>query len=328
VHVSSGHLVADLDAHQGRRIWGLAHSPRQPLLVASVSDDRTARIWRGPALHKHAITIRPPTAAALCGVDFSAARDHLLALASSDASVYLYDLRQASRPLAALRGHRRPVSYVKFFGASGLVSASIDASLAWWDLAGLLGQQQEPGEQEQQQEQERQQRQASGQPVLLGQRQGGQPQSGDGQQSGDLRRAGDGCGDGDDQCAPGPAPSAGAGWPVHAQPLKRFSGHRNERNFVGLAVRAEDGLVACGSESSEVFSWHTSWRQPLARWQLPQAAAGGKPHGTGQGGPFASAVAWQPAAAAAQLGWPALLAAGTSNGDVELLALSAVPGAS
>ncbi len=345
VHVCSGHLLADLDAHAGRRVWGLAHSSRQPQLVASVSDDRTARLWRGPALAEAAMTIRPPTSAALCGVDFSASRDHLLALASSDASVYLYDIRQARAPLAALAAHRRPVSYVKFFGAGGLVSASTDATLAWWDVAALLGQESEGGQRgeldrQAQVQQQQQAQRGGGRPVLPAaerqeseqrerrvhrerrERRGrGADTDDDDDDEGDAdeerRWAGRG---GGRQCARGPG--AGGSWPVLARPRKLFSGHANEKNFVGLAVRPEDGLVACGSETSEVFSWHTSWSQPLARWAGPGRGQG-RGQKQGQAGLFVSAVAWQPAAAAERLGWPALLAAGTSDGDVELLALAA-----
>ncbi len=320
MHVASGHLVADLDAHEGRRVWGLAHSQRQPLLCATVSEDRTCRLWRGPALAQEALTIRPPSNHALCGVDFSSSHDHVLALASSDASVYLYDIRQAGTPLAALQHHRRPVSYVKFFGSTGLVSASVDGTLAWWDVAEALGaavdssRTCEPQQQQQWQQQE------------------GQQQGPGSSRQHDAESDEDGSDDmerrehrGRRQCATPcsattAATSSAAGWRVLTQPRKVFLGHRNEKNFVGLAVRPEDGLVACGSETQEVFTYHTSWSQPLARRKVARAMSG-------QGSsPFVSAVAWQPAAAAERLGWPALLAAGTSNGDVELLALVDPPG--
>lgn len=326
VHVVSGHLLADLDAHCGRRVWGLAHSLRQPLLCASVSDDRTCRLWRGPALAQEALTIQPPSNHSLCGVDFSSSRDNLLSLASSDASVYLYDIRQAGTPLASLQHHRRPVSYVKFFGATGLVSASVDGTLAWWDVAAALGAASmcadssngaaEPPLQQQGDIQRQ------GHSSSTGSRQrGADSEDEDGMDRREQRRR--------RQCATprtatptAATPSTSASWRVLSQPLKVFQGHRNEKNFVGLAVRPEDGLMACGSESQEVFTYHTSWSQPLARRKVARPVAGQQDSSS----PFVSAVAWQPAAAAERLGWPALLAAGTSAGDVELLALVDPPG--
>lgn len=38
-------------------------------------------------------------------------------------------------------------------------------------------------------------------------------------------------------------------------PLKTFGYHRNARNFVGLSVWAEGGLIACGSETNEAFAY-------------------------------------------------------------------------
>ena len=45
---------------------------------------------------------------------------------------------------------------------------------------------------------------------------------------------------------------------------RRFVGHKNSKNFVGLAVRPEDGLMACGSETSSVYVYNTHWTPPVA----------------------------------------------------------------
>lgn len=135
LHAASGHVLADVDAHEGRRIWEVVHSPLTPHLCISSSDDRTARLWAGQGLAQRAGTLRPSQRGAVCGADFSSSQSHLVALASADCGVYLYDLRAPAAPLRALRHHRRPVSYVRFFGADRLISASIDGSLACWNLA-------------------------------------------------------------------------------------------------------------------------------------------------------------------------------------------------
>lgn len=49
---------------------------------------------------------------------------------------------------------------------------------------------------------------------------------------------------------------------------RRFVGHKNSKNFVGLAVRPEDGLMACGSETSSVFVYNTHWTPPVAQRDL------------------------------------------------------------
>ncbi|KAF6251314.1 WD40-repeat-containing domain protein [Scenedesmus sp. NREL 46B-D3] len=263
VHVASGHYLSEVDAHCGRRIWSVAHSRLRPHLAATASDDCSAKLWAGSAFDSPVTTITLPGAPAVCCADFSQHDANLLALAAADARVYLYDLRQLAQPLAVLRGHTRPVSYAKFFGAQQLVSASIDGTLAAWDLVPALGQ----------------------------------------------------------------------------APWKVFKGHTNEKNFVGLAVHPCAGLMAVGSETGEVFAYHTSWSDPLARHRLDAAPA----HGVQQLAQPAAvawsrqlqqrsacAVAWQPSVpgcsssgggGAGSFGPSALLAAANSAGECKLLAL-------
>jgi len=46
------------------------------------------------------------------------------------------------------------------------------------------------------------------------------------------------------------------------RPSRILDGHSNDKNFVGLSVGAGD-LIACGSETNEVFLYHKSCSQPL-----------------------------------------------------------------
>ncbi|CAK9191641.1 unnamed protein product [Sphagnum troendelagicum] len=48
-------------------------------------------------------------------------------------------------------------------------------------------------------------------------------------------------------------------------PLKTFGYHRNARNFVGLSVWAEGGLIACGSETNEAFAYDCHQGEPILR---------------------------------------------------------------
>ena len=54
---------------------------------------------------------------------------------------------------------------------------------------------------------------------------------------------------------------------VEPRLLRRFHGHRNRRNFLGLGLR-RDGLVACGSESCEFYVYSKNWDTPMARVTL------------------------------------------------------------
>ncbi|KAH9324115.1 hypothetical protein KI387_004293 [Taxus chinensis] len=46
-------------------------------------------------------------------------------------------------------------------------------------------------------------------------------------------------------------------------PVRTYRGHSNRRNFVGLSVWQEGGLLACGSESNEVFAYDSRWGSPI-----------------------------------------------------------------
>lgn len=104
-------------------------------------------------------------------------------------------------------------------------------------------------------------------------------------------------------------------------PKRVFRGHSNCKNFVGLAVRPEDQLVACGSESSEVFTYSMSWDMPVTSYDFSAASTIEGTHCTchTSAGVFCSAVAWQPAGAAPGCG--PLLAAAASDGGVNILGL-------
>lgn len=223
--------------------------------------------------------------------------------------MYVYDLRRADHALWVLSGHDRAASYVRFLSRSRLVSASVDSSLAAWDLPGVV-------------------HDAAGAAAAAA------GSSGD-EMPADMCR----CNPGGPCLHDDPEPlAAGLGAPA-VRPWRHFRGHRNCKNFVGLSVRPEGGLLACGSEGPEAFAYQLAWEAPLARCALApageRAAAGVEPApgtwaaGGGSGGalspalsPFVSAVCWQPAAAGAPGGTP-LLAAAMSDGELRVLGLQA-----
>ena len=108
-------------------------------------------------------------------------------------------------------------------------------------------------------------------------------------------------------------------------PRRVFRGHVNCKNFVGLAVRPEDQLVACGSETSEVFTYSMSWDEPVTSYDFSASSAVDGLHCRCHkaAGTFCSAVAWQPATAAPECG--PLLAVAASDGGVSVLGLRKLP---
>jgi E3 ubiquitin-protein ligase RFWD2 len=347
LHLASGHQLADVDAHEGRKIWWVSVSrsraacmaarsraasrcqrhvracadwrvpprPRPassgvqsagtPHQHASAADDRTARLWDARALATATAVLQPNPRAAVTCVDFAPEDERLLALACSDRCAYVYDTRALARgPLAVLRGHARPASYVRFLSDTALVTAATDATAALWDLRAALA--------------------AEGEGWLGG---GAPPSPFLAVQGGGaaLLRGGSPSPATPLRGATPPPPASSLAHASCAAPTRLFRGHRNEKNFVGLSVRRGDGLLACGSECSRAFAYHPSWTAPLATLDVagPRSARGFAVDATAG---FVSAVCWQPADAGHALGLPPLLASASSRGAVSLSALLAVPG--
>lgn len=114
---------------------------------------------------------------------------------------------------------------------------------------------------------------------------------------------------------------------------RSFYGHQNAKNFVGLSVRPEDGLMACGSETSKVYAYNTHWSQPIAQhdMQSSEDTAGAMysffddSHAKRtRRTQFVSAVDWMPVAMQQQLQCSSgpLLAAAMSVGTLKLLSLN------
>lgn len=103
------------------------------------------------------------------------------------------------------------------------------------------------------------------------------------------------------------------------QHVKQFSGHVNSKNFVGLSLRSKDRLIACGSEDGSVFTYCSSWEEPVMKHNLVSSST--SPHEKGLENSddiFCSAVAWQPQLAH---DGPPILAAAASDGVIQILAM-------
>ncbi|EEF33581.1 WD repeat-containing protein RUP2 [Ricinus communis] len=67
-----------------------------------------------------------------------------------------------------------------------------------------------------------------------------------------------------------------------SQLLRTYKGHLNSRNFVGLSVWRNGGLLGCGSENNQVFVYDKRWSEPIWAYGSGPAAD----HG------FVNSVCW------------------------------------
>lgn len=70
-----------------------------------------------------------------------------------------------------------------------------------------------------------------------------------------------------------------------------FSGHVNEKNFVGLAVHQD--LIACGSENNSLYCYHRDLTSPLASLRFTQTCPISGVELESDGQHFVSAVCWR-----------------------------------
>jgi WD40 repeat protein len=196
----------------------------------------------------------------------------------------LYDLRAPRGPLAVLRGHHKAVSYVRWAGADTLVTASTDSTLRVWTAT-----------------------QPAAAAVTAAAATEGVDAVTTTAAGGVSGAAGAGVAAKQPAVPPLPPPRReGDGVWRCSQVL---SGHTNVKHFVGLAARG--GLVACGSETNEVYLYHRALPRPRALCALrvpgepPPALRSSGPTPTGSasttsgggGGssrtPFVSALTWR-----------------------------------
>ena len=270
------------------RVWRIAHSLRQHDLALSASDDGTAKLWGGVGLEHQVGVISPPPPGPNCASPFCPYDSNLIALASANHDAYVYDMRQLEMPVHTLTGHKRAVSYARFLGSQRLITASVDGSLACWDLP-------LPPEVVEDQVVPHWHGNFSGTAAFQSS-----------EHSGHVRR--------------------------------RFYGHQNAKNFVGLSVRPEDGLMACGSVTSTVYDYNTHWAGPVAQHDMTEdvdsadllyhAMESGVVAKRIRKTQFVSAVDWMPVATQQRLHHHTgpLLIAGMSTGSLKLLSLNSTSG--
>ncbi|CAM6128400.1 unnamed protein product [Calypogeia fissa] len=88
-----------------------------------------------------------------------------------------------------------------------------------------------------------------------------------------------------------------------------YTGHLNEKNFVGLSVA--DGYIACGSEKNSVFAYHKSLPMPMASHKFGCADPITGQETEDDNGQFVSSVCWR--------GKSQTLVAANSMGNIKVL---------
>ncbi|KAL3154242.1 hypothetical protein ABBQ32_013742 [Trebouxia sp. C0010 RCD-2024] len=91
-----------------------------------------------------------------------------------------------------------------------------------------------------------------------------------------------------------------------------FSGHNNEKNFVGLSVDGD--FMACGSETNEVYVYYKAMSKPVCRRFFSTAAEVANSSHNQDPSQFISAVCWKPHSQ--------ILLSANSQGTIKLMQLT------
>jgi WD40 repeat protein len=97
-------------------------------------------------------------------------------------------------------------------------------------------------------------------------------------------------------------------------PLRIHTGHRNEKNFVGLSINATRELIACGSETNDVHAYHARLPAPVLTRAFGNNVDPVRGHTQPHPDPalFVSAVCWKRRD-------PRVLLAANSSGRIKVL---------
>lgn len=122
--------------------------PHNTWIFASTSEDRHLNIWdirnrqstsiqeQGGSIKKNMIMNIAAHNHEILSCDWNKYNKNLIATGSCDRSIKIWDLRNVSKPMIVLEGHRFAVRRVKFspFNSSCLMSVSYDMSVKFWDF--------------------------------------------------------------------------------------------------------------------------------------------------------------------------------------------------
>lgn len=103
-------------------------------------------------------------------------------------------------------------------------------------------------------------------------------------------------------------------WDLDNMSLKRtFTGHVNDKNFVGLSVNSD--YIACGSEQNSIYSYYKNIPKPFAQYRFPKSDPVTGAETLDDDESFVSSVCWCPKN-------PSILVGANSLGIIKVLKLS------
>lgn len=119
--------------------------------MGSVSDDLTLQILdiRQPSNSQSQLTAKNGHSDAINALAFNPSTEVLVATASADNTIGIWDLRNVKEKVHTLEGHQNAVTSIAWhpFEAGILGSASYDRRIIFWDLS-RVGDEQQPEDQE------------------------------------------------------------------------------------------------------------------------------------------------------------------------------------
>jgi len=134
--VSTGSEIIHLKEH-ANVAWYVDFSRQDHNMFASCSNDRMVKLWHTTQPESTACI---KTKSAVCSVKFNPVLENQLAFASSDHSIYYYDVRKLDQPLLTLVGHRKSVAEISWLSRDQLVSQSTDETIKLWHVNASLQQ--------------------------------------------------------------------------------------------------------------------------------------------------------------------------------------------
>ncbi|GMG98717.1 hypothetical protein Nepgr_000557 [Nepenthes gracilis] len=128
--VTTRQSVMEYEEHE-KRAWSVDFSRTEPSMLVSGSDDCKVKVW---CTKQEASVVNIDMKANICCVKYNPGSSYYVAVGSADHHIHYYDLRNTIQPVHVFGGHRKAVSYVKFFSTNELASASTDNTLRLWDV--------------------------------------------------------------------------------------------------------------------------------------------------------------------------------------------------
>lgn len=134
-----GHASSRLVVNAQQCVYEAVWSTHYADTLMSVSSDHRACIWDLSTSHTSPVVTLAGHEHEVLGGDWNRYRAELIATASADKLIRVWDLRSPNVPVHQLRGHRRAVRRVRWspWSADELASVGYDMSFRRWNVSSL-----------------------------------------------------------------------------------------------------------------------------------------------------------------------------------------------